>query len=54
MDFYLGKASVEKALPIGTILTIAAAGSDGSPNTLITDEKTKVKKVTKTDLLRPK
>ena len=54
MDFYQGKASVEKALPIGTILTIAAAGSKGSPNTVITDEKTMVKKGTKSDLLRPK
>ena len=54
MDFYQGKASVEKALPIGTILTIAAAGSEGSPNTVITDEKTMVKKGTKSDLLRPK
>ena len=54
MDFYQGKASVEKALPIGTILTIAAAGSGGSPNTVITDEKTMVKKGTKSDLLRPK
>ena len=54
MDFYQGKASVEKALPIGTILTIAAAGSEGSPSTVITDEKTMVKKGTKSDLLRPK
>ena len=54
MDFYQGKASVEKALPIGTVLTIAAAGSEGSPNTVITDEKTMVKKGTKSDLLRPK
>ena len=54
MDFYQGKASVEKALPIGTILTIAAAGSEGSPITVITDEKTMVKKGTKSDLLRPK
>ncbi|MCI5938164.1 MAG: iron-containing alcohol dehydrogenase [Eubacterium sp.] len=54
MDFYRGKAKVEKALPIGTILTIAAAGSEGSPNTVITDEETQIKKGTKSDLLRPK
>lgn len=54
MDFYRGKAKVEKALPIGTILTIAAAGSEGSPNTVITDEETRIKKGTKSDLLRPK
>lgn len=54
MDFYRGKAKIQKALPIGTILTIAAAGSEGSPNTVITDEETMVKKGTKSDLLRPK
>lgn len=54
MDFYRGKAKIEKALPIGTILTIAAAGSEGSPNTVITDEETQVKKGTKSDLLRPR
>ena len=32
-DFYEGKC-VEKALPIGTVLTIAAAGSEGSPDSL--------------------
>ncbi len=54
MDFYQGKATVEKALPVGTILTIAAAGSEGSPNTVITDEKTWIKKGARSDLLRPK
>lgn len=54
LDFYQGKAVIEKALPIGTILTIAAAGSEGSPNTVITDESTQIKKGTKSDLLRPK
>ncbi len=54
LDFYQGKAAVEKALPIGTILTIAAAGSEGSGNSVITDEATLVKKGTKSDMLRPK
>jgi len=36
-DFYQGKL-VEKALPIGTVLTIAAAGSEGSPDSVITNE----------------
>lgn len=54
LDFYQGKAKIEKALPIGTILTIAAAGSEGSPNTVITDEKEWVKKGTKSDCLRPR
>ncbi len=54
MDFYRGKAVVEKALPIGTVLTIAAAGSEGSPNTVITDEENQVKKGMKSDYLRPR
>jgi len=37
-DFYCGKY-IEKALPVGTILTIAAAGSEGSPDSVITLEK---------------
>jgi alcohol dehydrogenase YqhD (iron-dependent ADH family) len=34
-DFYSGKY-IEEALPVGTILTIAAAGSEGSLNSVIT------------------
>ena len=37
-DFYEGK-EVTKALPIGTVLTIAAAGSEGSPDSVITKEE---------------
>lgn len=54
MDFYRNKVEIRRALPIGTILTIAAAGSEGSPNTVITDEETQVKKGTKSDVLRPR
>ena len=36
-DFYSGKR-IEEALPIGTVLTIAAAGSEGSPDSVITLE----------------
>lgn len=35
-DFFSGKAVVQKALPIGTVLTIPAAGSEGSGNAVIT------------------
>lgn len=35
-DFYSGKAHVERAIPIGVILTIPAAGSEGSGNSVIT------------------
>ncbi len=54
LDFYRGKAVIEKALPVGTVLTIAAAGSEGSGNTVITDEETQIKKGAKSDWLRPK
>ncbi len=37
-DFYSGKTPVEKALPVGTVLTIPAAGSEGSGNSVITLE----------------
>ena len=41
-------------MPIGTVLTIAAAGSEGSPNTVITDESTGLKKGSRGECLRPK
>lgn len=48
------KTAVTRALPIGTVLTIPAAGSEGSPNSVITNETTKIKRGTKGDALRPK
>ena len=53
-DFYSGKAKVEKAIPIGTVLTIAAAGSEGSPDSVITHENGNLKWATSGDELRPK
>lgn len=53
-DFYSGKAKIEKALPVGTILTIAAAGSEGSMNTVITKEETGIKTGAASEALRPK
>lgn len=35
-DFYCGKKTVETALPLGIVLTIPAAGSEGSGNSVIT------------------
>ena len=35
-DFFVGKKIVEKALPVGVVLTIPAAGSEGSGNSVIT------------------
>ncbi len=53
-DFYCGKAGIEKALPVGTVLTIAAAGSEGSSNSVITKEDGMIKRGAGSDLLRPK
>ena len=38
-DFYSGKAKAVKAVPVGTVLTIAAAGSEGSGDSVITLEE---------------
>ena len=35
-DFWAGKAVVQNALPVGVVLTIPAAGSEGSGNSVIT------------------
>ncbi len=51
-DFYQGK-SVTKALPIGTILTISAAGSEGSPDSVITQENGMFKRGASGEALRP-
>ena len=52
-DFYEGKR-VEVALPVGTILTIAAAGSEGSPDSVITKEEGMLKRGASGDAIRPK
>lgn len=52
-DFYQGKTA-EEALPIGTILTIAAAGSEGGNGSVITHEEGNYKRDTGSDVLFPK
>ena len=42
-DFFIGKANVVETLPVGVVLTIAAAGSETSKGSVITNEKTKQK-----------
>lgn len=53
-DFYGTGKPVEKALPIGTVLTIAAAGSEGSGASVVTKEEGMLKRDTGSNLLRPK
>ena len=52
-DFYSGKR-IEEALPVGTVLTIAAAGSEGSPDSVITKEEGMFKRGASGDAIRPK
>lgn len=52
-DFYQGKP-VETALPVGTVLTIAAAGSEGSPDSVITLEDGMLKRGATGEGLRPR
>lgn len=54
-DFYSGKATIGNALPVGVVLTIPAAGSEGSGNSVITNTALCQKISIRTDFaLRPK
>lgn len=54
-DFFIGKAVIETALPVGVILTIPGAGSEGSGNSVITKRDTLQKISLRTDsILRPR
>lgn len=52
-DYYCGKR-IEKALPVGTVLTISAAGSEGSADSVITNENGMLKRGASGDAIRPK
>lgn len=51
-DFYCGKKTIDAALPIGVVLTIAAAGSEGSGDSVITKEEGMIKRGAGSDHLR--
>lgn len=53
-DFYSGKAEPKKALPVGTVLTIAAAGSEGSGDSVITKKDGMQKRATGGECIRPR
>lgn len=53
-DFFEHTRKAEACMPIGTVLTIAAAGSEMSPSCVITDEKTLSKRAYDDDVSRPK
>ncbi len=53
-DFFCGKAKVGACLPVAVALTIPAAGSEGSPSCVISNDELQVKKGTSSDALRPR
>ena len=53
-EFWSGKEAITKALPLGAVLTIAAAGSEMSDSAVLTNEETGKKGGVNTDLVRPR
>lgn len=53
-DFYIGKARVSNALPIGSILTLSATGSEMNGNSVITNEQTLEKLPIASQLVKPR
>ena len=53
-EFWKNKKELKKALPVGTVLTISAAGSEMSNSAVLTDEETQDKSGIGSDLIRPK
>ncbi len=53
-QYWLGKAAVTRALPVGCILTISASGSETSDSAVLTDDARKDKRGINTPFNRPK
>ncbi len=53
-DFFAGTASPTEALPVGTILTIPAAGSEASTASVITNEEGLLKRGFNSELIYPR
>lgn len=52
-DFFTGKRVPQKGFPLGCVVTLAAAGSELSNSTVITNEKTDEKRGYRNNLCRP-
>lgn len=53
-DFYVGKGSPKAALPVGTVLTIPAAGSESSTGTVVTNDEGQLKRAVNSELVYPR
>ncbi|MEK0317069.1 iron-containing alcohol dehydrogenase [Cohnella sp. 56] len=53
-DFTIGKAKIEDALPLGTVLTLAATGSEMNGNAVISNWETKQKRGLGSKLVYPR
>lgn len=52
-DFYKGEREIKSKLPVGVVLTIAAAGSEASHGSVITNEEEELKRPCNSRKLRP-
>ena len=52
-DFFSGKAQPQKTLPVGVVLTLAAAGSESSNSCVILQKSTLTKRGLNTEIQRP-
>ncbi len=53
-DFYCGKAQPVKTLPLASVLTLAATGTETSPASVITDQELGLKRSLNHAILRPR
>lgn len=53
-DYFLRTKNPQKMMPVGVVLTIAAAGSEGSPNCVLTNEALGIKSGCMHDCIRPR
>ncbi|REK77534.1 iron-containing alcohol dehydrogenase [Paenibacillus paeoniae] len=53
-DFFTRKAAIQQALPLGTVLTLAATGSEMNGNTVISNWEEKLKRASGSSHLYPK
>lgn len=53
-DFFLKKAQIEKALPLGVVLTLAATGSEMNGFSVISNQETQDKLAAGSEVLRPR